>query len=297
MKREEPKLLLGAHLSVAGGFENALYDGQKIGCTAVQIFTHSNRQWYIKSITQDEVDRFEVAKKKTGITCLVVHASYLINLASAKEEQRALSLKTLVKELERCEQLGITYLVLHPGSYVDGTEDAGVHHLILGLTAALEQVPGTTMVLLENMAGQGSSIGRRLEQLALIRNQIRHKERVGICIDTCHLFAAGYDLGTPEGYVIFWKEFDTIIGIEHLRAIHLNDSKNICGSHVDRHAHIGEGKMGIGTFELLMNDPRFFAIPKILETPKEKDLAGDVKNLAILKGLLTDASRKALRLD
>jgi len=295
MKTVESKLLLGAHLSTAGGFENALYDGQKIGCTAVQIFTHSNRQWHIKPITQNEIARFAAAKKETGIDCLVVHASYLINLASAKEEQRALSLKTVVKELERCEQLDIAYLVLHPGSYVEGTEDSGIHHLIAGLTAALEQVPGTTMILLENMAGQGSSIGRRLEQLAFIRSQTKQNSRIGVCVDTCHLFAAGYDISTPETYEQFWNEFDATVGLKHLRALHLNDSKNICGSHVDRHAHIGEGKMGLGAFELLMNDPRFFAIPKILETPKEKDLADDIKNLAVLKGLMSEKTKNLLK--
>lgn len=295
MKTAESKLLLGAHLSTAGGFENALYDGQKIGCTAVQIFTHSNRQWHIKPITQDEIARFAAAKKETGIDYLVVHASYLINLASAKEEQRTLSLKTVVKELERCEQLGIAYLVLHPGSYVEGTEDSGIHHLIAGLNAALEQAPGTTMILLENMAGQGSSIGRRLEQLAFIRSQTKQNSRIGVCVDTCHLFAAGYDISTPETYEQFWNEFDAIVGLKHLRALHLNDSKNICGSHIDRHAHIGEGKLGLDAFELLVNDPRFFAIPKILETPKEKDLADDIKNMAVLRGLMSEKTKSLLK--
>jgi deoxyribonuclease-4 len=286
METNNHQLLLGAHLSISGGLERALYDGQKIGCTAIQIFTHSNRQWHIKPLQAQEIATFKAAQKETGINAVMVHASYLINLASPKADQQAQSLKTVIKELERCEQLGIDYLVLHPGSFVDGTEDAGLHYLVAGIEAALVASPGKTMILLENMAGQGSSLGRRFEQLAFIRDNIQQKKRVGFCLDTCHAFAAGYDLSTPETYNLLFNDIDKTLGLEHLRAIHLNDSKNVCGSHVDRHAHIGEGKMGIEAFRLLMNDPRLVHIPKILETPKDAGLEDDIKNLEVLRGLL-----------
>ncbi len=288
------QLLLGAHLSGAGGLENALYDGQKLGCTAVQIFTHSNRQWHINPLTEKEIEQFSIAKETTGITHLVVHASYLINLASAKAENRAVSLKTLVKELERCEQLGIRQLVLHPGSSVDITAEEGMQFLIEGLDAALEHAAGSTTILLENMAGQGSSIGRSFEQLAHIRSKTLHKKRIGVCIDTCHLFSAGYDFSDEKKYAALWKLFDELIGIEQLGALHMNDSKKPLGSHVDRHTHIGEGTIGIEPFRLLMNDKRFFDVPKILETPKDS-LEEDRKNLAVLKGLLNSETRELLK--
>lgn len=292
MKTSTPKLLLGAHLSGAGGLENALYDGQKINCTAVQIFTHSNRQWHISPLSADAIERFLKAKKETGISEIVTHASYLINLASGKAESRAISLKTLVKELERCEQLGIKQLVLHPGSYVDETQETGIANIIAGLDEALKQVPGEVNILLETMAGQGSSIGHQFEQLAHIRSKVSHKKRIGVCLDTCHIFAAGYDFTTPAKYQAMIEAFDTIIGLEHLQAIHLNDSKKGCGARVDRHAHIGEGAIGLEAFKLLMNDPRLFAVPKILETPKEETLEHDIKNLSVLRGLLSAENKK-----
>jgi deoxyribonuclease-4 len=280
-------LLLGAHLSIAGGFERALFSAQQIGATCVQIFTHSNRQWRMKNITELEIARFRDARVQTGVNHIVVHASYLINIASPNENTRMQSIKTLIEELKRCDELGIDYLVLHPGSSLTAPIEVGIANLAAGINEALETYASKATILLENMAGQGSAIGTKLEQLAQIRGNITHKQRVGFCFDTCHAFAAGYDFTTPEKYTAFWQRFDAILGLRNLKTIHINDSKTACGSNVDRHTHIGEGTLGLEAFRLLMNDPNFFAIPKIIETPKEDDLQEDIKNLNTLKGLLS----------
>ncbi|MFI5333109.1 MAG: deoxyribonuclease IV [Candidatus Babeliales bacterium] len=284
-------LLLGAHISTAGGFDKAITRAQSINCTAIQIFTKSNRQWAAKPITQDEQEVFKKAVKETGITSLLSHATYLINIGSGQEDILIKSRALLTTELERCDQLGIPYLVLHPGSYGTGSEQQCLETIATSLDNVFEHYTGSAMVLLENMAGQGSSVCYSFEQLAEIRTRTKYKNKVGICIDTCHAFAAGYDLRTSATYEQVWHEFDRIIGLSHLKALHINDSKKPLGSRVDRHAYIGQGAIGLEGFKLLFNDPRFFDIPKILETPCESDAPQELLrcyayNMQVIKGLI-----------
>ena len=278
--------LLGAHISIEGGFEKALERGESIGCTAIQIFTKSNRQWQAKPITQEEANLFKETLKKTNIQYVMAHASYLINLASDKEATRNRAIGALTKELDRCHMLGIKHLVLHPGSHVKQGEEVGLQYVIEGISKAFEGSDNTTMILLETMAGQGTSLGTTFENLNYIRTNIKEKNRVGVCLDTCHIFAAGYDISSKQGYKEMWKNFDSIIGLKHLKAIHINDSKKECDSRVDRHEDIGKGKIGKLSFSLLMNDPNLQNIPKILETPKES-LQDDKRNMEELYNLIS----------
>lgn len=286
MKQKE--LLLGAHMSIAGGIENALIAGQSIDCTVIQIFTHSNRQWKMHPLKEENAELFKQMQKTSSIKSVVAHAGYLLNIGSPKAPMREKSVNVLIEELVRCQQLGIPALVLHPGAYLDGSPDECFEHIGKNIDHALANVPGTTMILIEVMAGQGTVVGSTFEELALIRQLVQHKSRVGICFDTCHAFAAGYDFTTKAGYEKMWKDFDRIIGLEHLKAMHFNDSKKECGSRVDRHEHIGKGKLGLEPFRLLLKDQRFVGVPKILETPHEhKDILADyAQNLAILKSLV-----------
>lgn len=290
---KQHQLLLGAHLSIAGGLEKAIMAAPSLGCTCLQMFTHSNRQWKITPITQDQVAAFAAARKETGIDAIVVHASYLINLASADAKTRALSQLTLKKELERCELLKIPTLVLHPGASLSQERSKGMEYVSEALEKMLGQVPGKSVVCLELMAGQGSVLGASLEELATMRAGVSQKKRIGFCLDTCHAFAAGYDFTTPTTYKAFWKKLDTVLGLEHLKAIHLNDSKGKLGSHLDRHANIGKGELGLEPFRLIMNDPQLFDIPKILETPYEVQQDYE-KDLGILRGLMSSQTKKIL---
>ena len=285
MQHKKTPLLLGAHMSISGGFEKAIERGESIGCTAIQIFVKSNRQWAAQPISEDQIEKFHTAAKDSTILAIVAHASYLINLAATTKEAFTKSVHALAIELKRCEQLGIHYLVLHPGSRLSLDLKDALAQIAAGIDQALEQSPGKTMILIENMAGQGSSVGSRFEELAAIRAASHHKTKVGFCLDTCHAFAAGYDLRTPETYKATWKEFDTIIGLEHLKAIHLNDSKKELGSRVDRHANIGKGTMGLESFSLIMNDKNLTWVPKILETPYH-DLSDYAHDMETLKKLI-----------
>ncbi len=276
-------VLLGAHMSIAGGIENAYYKGASIDCTALQFFTHSNRQWAMKPLTDETIANVKKAQEETGITDAMVHASYLINLASTNDLTRERSKNMLRMEVEHCANLGVKHLVLHPG-YHPSVEE-GIAMISEGINELYAAESSDVMILIENMAGQGSQIGSTFEQLGVLRKAITNKKRVGFCIDTCHLWAAGYDFGTKEGYTKVWKEFDTILGLEHLKAIHLNDSKQTLDSHVDRHADIGKGTIGIEAFILIMNDIRFASIPKVLETPG-KELSEYAENMKILLNLI-----------
>lgn len=287
MKTGSTRQLLGSHLSAAGGLYKALLLGSELGCTTIQIFTHSNRQWHIAPLSDKDIELFIATKQETGITSVVVHASYLINLASQEQETRRKSIAALTKEIERCNLLDIELLVLHPGSRGTASIADSAARVAEGLDIALDSAQGSCKVLLETMAGQGSSLGSTFEELALIRNTATKKSRIGFCADTCHLFAAGYDFGTPASYQTLWQNFDAMLGINHLKAIHLNDSKTARGSRVDRHTHIGEGTLGLESFRLIMNDPRFAMVPKILETPKDETLEQDRKNLACLRSLIS----------
>ena len=281
---------LGAHLSISGGFEKTIRDGESIDCTAVAMFLHSNRQWAMKDLSSETINTFKQASAHSTITIFAVHASYLINFGSTNDDIYQKSLTTLTKELVQCNQLGIPYLIMHPGSYAGSNIEQACKQIAAGIDEAFENVPGKTMLLIENMAGQGSAVGSRLEELAYIRNSIRHKSRVGICFDTCHGFAAGYNFTTAESYKQFWQHFNDIIGIEHLQLFHLNDSKKELGSRVDRHEQIGKGKMGLETFKLLVNDEQFAHNAKILETPytdyKKDALKLYSENLILLRNLI-----------
>jgi deoxyribonuclease IV len=283
------KSIVGAHMSIAGGIEQAIIRGQSIGCNAIQIFVKSNRQWHAAPLTPQAIDLFQSTLKQSTIERhhVVVHASYLINLGSPEADRRNQSIKGLSDELMRCQQLDIPWLVLHPGSATDGDEKACLTRIAHSLDTVFAQHRGHTTILLETMAGQGNSVAYRFEQIAEIMQQSAHQQRLGVCVDTCHLYAAGYDISTTHGYDATWKEFDEIIGLNKLGAIHLNDSKKTLGSRVDRHADIGAGTIGLEGFRLLMNDKRFVHIPKILETPETDDAMQDYKrNLLTLISLM-----------
>ncbi len=287
---KQKKVLLGAHMSIAGDLSKALLEGASIGCTTIQIFTKSNRQWGAKQFTKEEIALFKKTQKETGIDPVICHASYLINLASASTDTYHKSVAALKEEVDRCAQLDIPYLVLHPGSAVSNSQEKAEEQIIQGLNQVLKKET-TVTILLETMAGQGTSIGSTFEQLAHIRHGVTHKHAVGFCADTCHLFAAGYDLSTPTHYHALWELFDKQLGLSHLKAIHLNNSKKELGSKVDRHEDIKTGKIPMKAFELLMNDERFFDVPKILETPKES-LTDDERNIKALLETMSPLTRK-----
>lgn len=287
------KQLLGAHMSVTGGYEQAIIRGESIGCTAVQIFTKSNRQWAAKPILPEQATLFKKTMQESCVQSVLAHASYLINIGSADTELAKKSATALIEELNRCDVLGIPYLVLHPGAFVKSTMAESLSLISQCLTYVLEKDVGKTMILLENTAGQGSSIGSTFEQLRIIYDSVKHKKRLGFCFDTCHAFAAGYDFSTIENYDNLWKHFDEILGIQNLKAFHMNDSVKERNSRLDRHAHIGKGKIGLEAFRLLMNDSTFYGIPKILETPKAAtNLEEDQVNLDLLISLITKTDKK-----
>lgn len=280
---------LGAHESIAGGLHLAFERAHLVGCDAVQLFVKSNRAWAVKPLTEEEIRLFKERAVETGIYPAVGHASYLLNLAAPDEDLWRKSRDTLIIELERCEALDIPYLVLHPGSHMGAGEEEGLKRV----AQALGQVHGATRgfrvrILLETTAGQGTNLGYRFEHLAWLLENTPEGDRLGVCLDTSHIFAAGYDLRTPDTYAATLDTFDRIIGLGRLRAIHLNDSKADLGSRVDRHDHIGQGRLGPEAFRLVVNDPRFAQLPGLLETPKSDDLHEDVENLRVLRALLQD---------
>ncbi len=298
MSTKKRRLLLGAHMSIAGGLEQAIISGSSIGCTTIQLFTKSNRQWNAKPLTDDQIELFKKTHKEYDVDPVVAHATYLINIASPDSKIAQASMKALAFELERCQSINIPYLVLHPGSYTSGDRQEGLERISKHLDEIFEQVPGSTMILLETMAGQGSVLCSTFEDIATVINNSKHKKRLGVCVDTCHLFVAGYDLRTPETYKKTWDDFDQIIGLDRLKVIHINDSKKGLHSRVDRHEHIGKGELGLEPFRLLFNDERFYEIPKILETPKstEEPFTEDKMNMEIINSLLTNETKKLLNI-
>ena len=280
-QKKEINMLLGAHISIAGGLEKSIERGENLNINCMQIFTKSNRQWKAKNLSKDEVLIFKKKWQQSFINTIVVHASYLINLGSPQKKIVMQSVNALTLELERCEQLGISSLIIHPGSSQKMPEKQCLKQVADLIDLVLSKVPGKSAIILENMAGQGSSICYQFEQLAFILKEIKEKKRVGVCFDTCHAFAAGYDFKTKKQYDHMWEKFDKIIGLKNLNIIHLNDSKKSLGSRVDRHEFIGKGDLTIEAFSLLMNDKRFTNIPKILETPinTEADYQKDFKVL------------------
>lgn len=277
----------GAHMSIAGGVDKAIDRAETAGCDTVQIFTKNNNQWKARPIAPESAERFTERIEEVGIREVVAHNSYLINMASAKDDLWEKSVDAMRIELERCEFLGVPYLVSHPGSHVGAGEEFGIQRIADALNRLHNDLPGyRVMTLLEITAGQGSALGYRFEQLAEIRARVTEPERVGFCFDTCHAFAAGYELRTPEGYAETMAAFDEILGLENLKVFHLNDSKRELGSRVDRHDHIGDGFIGLEGFRHLVNDPRFADHAGILETPKSEDLHEDVENLRRLRELV-----------
>ena len=286
------QILLGAHMPAAGGLENAIIHGESLGCTAIQLFTKSNRQWQAKPLTEAQAALFKKARSLSSIESITAHACYLINIATEDTEMAKKSITSLAIELQRCNDLGIDALTFHPGAYTSGTLVQGICQATLALNLILENTHGPSMLLVEMMAGQGTVIGSTIEQLAAILDGVDQKKRVGVCIDTCHIVAAGYHWSTKKQYEEFWHTFDKLIGIHKVHAFHLNDSKNSLGSKKDRHEDIGKGKMGTEPFRLLLNDKNFDHVPKILETPKSADLHEDAANLATLVHLLDESRKK-----
>lgn len=283
----EKKLLIGAHMSISGGVLNALLFGEELGCTTIQIFTKNNNQWKAKELLPEDVKKFFENQKRTEISPVVGHNGYLINLASSKEDVYNLSRESMLVELKRAELLGLPYLVMHPGSHLGKGEKEGIEKIARSIDWLHRKTKGYKVkILLETTAGQGSALGYRFEHLAEIIERVKEEKRLGVCYDTCHTFAAGYDIRTKKAYELTFKEFDKVIGLSRLKVIHVNDSLKDLGSRVDRHQHIGEGKIGLSGFRLLMNDKRWEKIPKILETPKEGGTTRDIKNLNVLKSLI-----------
>lgn len=277
----------GAHMSIAGGVAKAFARGEKVGVEAMQIFAKNDRQWAAKPYLESEILEFKQEAVRTGIGPLMVHDSYLINLASPKDDLWEKSIHAFADELERCHQLGVPYIVTHPGAHTGSGEAAGVKRQIEALNRLFDEgVGGTTTVLLETTAGQGTVMGWCFEQLAAIMEGIRQQDRIAVCVDTCHIFAAGYDIRDLEGYSATFEAFDRLIGIERIKALHLNDSQKGLGSRVDRHTHIGEGEIGLEAFRLLVNDPRFRHLPMVIETPKGEEMQEDVRNLALLRSMV-----------
>ncbi|MEM7127470.1 MAG: deoxyribonuclease IV [Chloroflexota bacterium] len=286
-------LLLGAHMSIAGGVSQALDRASSIGSNAVQIFTKNNRQWAGPAINEDDVQRWQKEMPTQGIDYVVSHASYLINLASPKDPLWQKSQNAHADELNRAHAYGVPHVVLHPGAHTGSGLGVGVERVAAALNQIHQQHPECrdTVTLLEIMAGQGTTVGHTFGQLAQIIELVDEKDRVAVCLDTCHAFAAGYDLSTSEGYGKMMDELEQDLGIDRVKCWHFNDSKGELGSHLDRHVHIGEGEIGEEGFTLILNDPVWDGIAMILETPKDDDLKDDVKNLNKLCTLVQDTSR------
>lgn len=282
--------ILGAHESIAGGYYKAVEIAHRVGCNCVQIFTKNNNQWRAKELTDEDVEQFRSKLAELKISHPIAHDSYLINLASPDKELWKKSVDAFVVELQRADRLGIPYVVTHPGAFTTSSEAAGIKTVSRALNEVHKQTRGIeSKCLLENTAGQGSCLGHRFEQLAAIWEGVKDPERVGgVCIDTCHTFAAGYPLGTEKDYQATMKLLDQTVGLKQVRAFHLNDSVKPLGSRVDRHAGIGRGQMGKEPFRYLLNDPRFKKIPMYLETPKgeEKGKDLDTINLQVLRRLV-----------
>jgi deoxyribonuclease-4 len=283
-------------MSIAGGLPRAVDRAKASRCEALQIFTKSAGQWRARLLPPEEIALFRTRVEQTGIRPVVAHNSYLINLAAASPPLRAQSIAALGEELDRAESLGLDGLVMHPGSYTSGTEEGGLRLIGDALAALLAERPrANTMVLLEHTAGQGTNLGHRFEHLAAILERVGGSPRVGVCLDTCHLLTAGYDLGSQAGYDDTFREFDRIVGLDRIKVFHLNDSRKPCGSRIDRHEHIGKGCLGLEPFRRLLNDPRFAALPMLLETPKLETPASkrrsdvdpwDARNLRALRKLI-----------
>jgi len=277
---------LGAHMSIAGGLHLACERGKEVGCDVIQIFVKNQRQWASPKLKDDEAAEFKKAQKAAAISTAFAHDTYLINMATADPAMFKKSVFAFVDELERCEALGLASLVTHPGSPGAAGEEVGIRQMQKGLNDALRRTKGFQVkVLLETTAGQGQTVGWKFEQMKAILDGVKEPERIGFCFDTCHVFAAGYDISTREGYEKTMAEFDRAVGLDRIRAFHVNDSKKGLGCRVDRHENIGKGAIGLEAFRCLMKDPRFRDVPKVIETPKEEGM--DPVNLGILREMMS----------
>jgi deoxyribonuclease-4 len=281
--------LLGAHLSIAGGLEKALSRAAALDCAALQIFTKNASTWKERKLTPAEIDRFTAARAATGICTVAAHTSYLINIAAAERSHLMRSCAALKNELVRASALQISDVVLHPGSHMGIGETRGLVKAAESLNRVLSQQPrNSARLLLETTAGQGSSLGYCFEQLATLIDRVEDKRKIGVCLDTAHIFAAGYNIRSMAAYTEVMRQFDATVGMKYLKLLHLNDSKKELGSRVDRHEHIGQGTIGLTAFRFIMQDSRLVAIPKIIETPKDsKGQKWDRKNLERLRALYT----------
>jgi len=285
--RNSGRARLGAHMSVAGGLPRAIERAVELDATALQIFVKSARQWKAAALDAELCAEFRRALSQSGLAPFTMaHASYLINLASADPALRERSIEALADELDRCCALGVPYLVLHPGSHLGAGEEEGVRRVSLAVDSAMRGHGRGVRLLLETTAGQGTNLGHRFEQIGAMIRGARSKRRLGVCFDTCHAYAAGYGLTSRADYDATFADFERHIGLARLHAFHLNDSKHDRGTRRDRHEDIGQGTLGHGPFRRLLNDPRFFEVPMVLETPKGDADEGDRKNLACLRAML-----------
>jgi deoxyribonuclease-4 len=278
-------------MSIAGGLHRAIERARSINCTAMQIFVKNNMQWFARPLTRGEIKTFLTHPQRADLETVFAHANYLINLAATNPQFHANSIRAVSEELTRADQLQLPFIVLHPGAHLGAGEEAGLAKVVASIDQIFAGIPKVkTNLALETTAGQGSSLGHTFEHLAGIIAQVREPERLSICLDTAHVFAAGYDLTSEAGARQTLREFERTIGLRHLVALHLNDSKAARGSRVDRHEHIGKGRIGLEAFRFIMRDRRFRNIPKVLETPKGKELREDVENMRTLLGLLEQSA-------
>jgi deoxyribonuclease-4 len=279
--------LLGSHVSIAGGVHKAVERALLVGCATMQIFVKNNNQWKGAPLKDEDVSTYNNLLAKSSIGPVIAHDTYLINLCAVTDILLKNSRETLKDEFDRCERLGVDYLNFHPGSHMGRGEDEGIKRIAESINEVHRLTPNYHVrSVLETTAGQGTSVGHRFEHLRAIIDLVHERERMAVCVDTCHIFAAGYDIVTESGYERTFAEFDAIVGLDRLVAFHVNDSKRERGSRVDRHEHIGKGHIGKKGFAHLMNDPRFVRVPKVLETPKGEDMAEDKVNMRILRRLI-----------
>jgi deoxyribonuclease-4 len=287
IENRQSKILLGAHMSIGGGVHTAIERGCSIKCTAIQMFVKNNMQWFARSLEREEIRAFLEHRQRGDLLSIFAHANYLINLAATNPQFHANSIRALSEELDRADQLELPFLVLHPGAHLGAGEEAGLEKIVESINQVFRKIPKVkTRIALETTAGQGSCLGHRFEHIAYIIDNVRAPERLCVCLDTAHIFAAGYDIGSETAIKKTFREFDRLIGFDRLAAIHVNDSKTARGSRVDRHQHIGKGQIGLDAFRFIMRNRRFRRIPKVLETPKGKELREDVINLRTLQRLV-----------
>jgi deoxyribonuclease-4 len=277
----------GAHMSTGGGAYKALQRGIQINCEIVQIFVKNNMQWFGKPHSLDDLRLYANELASNKLACVFGHTGYLINLGAPASENRDKSVKSLIQEMNLATDLGIPFLVMHPGAHLGTGEETAIKQIVAGLDEVFQSTKHSPVrIALENTAGQGTCLGHAIKHLGAIFEKVKRPERLGVCLDTAHFFEAGYDLRTPKGWDAAIGEVEESVGLEQILAFHLNDSKTELGSRVDRHAGIGEGKIGKDAFRHIVNDARFRDLPGCLETPKSADLHEDVENLAILRSLV-----------